>query len=89
MFHAPVVVQGKRGGLKDTLPDDMLATVIAATLQRTGINPAVCIPPPAVTCDRTRPISLLHVLAGRHTTVAFGHSASRCAEYLALYKVEL
>ena len=36
-----LIVQGKRGGLKDTLPDDMLATVFAATLQRTGINPAV------------------------------------------------
>ncbi len=36
-----LTVQGKRGGLKDTLPDDMLAAVFAATLQRTGINPAV------------------------------------------------
>ena len=33
--------QGKRGGLKDTLPDDMLTAVFQATLQRTGIDPAV------------------------------------------------
>ena len=41
-------MQGKRGGLKDTLPDDMLAAVFTATLERTGINPAVSIssPPP-------------------------------------------
>ncbi len=35
-------VQAKRGGLKDTLPDDLLLAVFKATLERTGINPAVC-----------------------------------------------
>jgi hypothetical protein len=34
--------QAKRGGLKDTLPDDLLLAVFKATLERTGINPAVC-----------------------------------------------
>ena len=34
-------LQGKRGGLKDTLPDDMMEAVFKATIQRTGINPAV------------------------------------------------
>lgn len=34
-------MQAKRGGLKDTLPDDLLVTVFKATLERTGINPAV------------------------------------------------
>jgi hypothetical protein len=34
-------LQAKRGGLKDTLPDDMLLAVFKATLERTGINPAV------------------------------------------------
>ncbi len=38
------MMQGKRGGLKDTLPDDMLAAVFQATLQRTGIDPAVGAP---------------------------------------------
>jgi len=28
--------------LKDTLPDDLLLAVFKATLERTGINPAVC-----------------------------------------------
>ena len=37
----PPALQAKRGGLKDTLPDDMLATVFKATLQRTGIDPKV------------------------------------------------
>lgn len=35
------MLQGKRGGLKDTLPDDMMEAVFRATIQRTGINPAV------------------------------------------------
>ena len=34
-------MQAKRGGLKDTLPDDMLHAVFTATLERTGLNPAV------------------------------------------------
>ena len=34
-------LQAKRGGLKDTLPDDMLAAVFQATLQRTRIDPKV------------------------------------------------
>ncbi|CAL8469403.1 g8944 [Coccomyxa elongata] len=34
------ITKAKRGGLKDTLPDDMLAAVFQATLDRTGINPA-------------------------------------------------
>lgn len=33
--------QAKRGGFKDTLPDDMLAAVVTATLQRTGVEPEV------------------------------------------------
>lgn len=33
--------QAKRGGFKDTPPDDMLAAVITATLQRTGVEPEV------------------------------------------------
>lgn len=32
--------QAKRGGLKDTLADDLVATVLKATIDRTGINPA-------------------------------------------------
>ena len=35
------MLQGKRGGLKDTLPDDMMEAVFRATIQRTGVNPAV------------------------------------------------
>ncbi|KAK9831308.1 hypothetical protein WJX81_000893 [Elliptochloris bilobata] len=34
------ITKAKRGGLKDTLPDDLLVTVFKATLDRTGINPA-------------------------------------------------
>lgn len=37
----PSEPQAKRGGFKDTLPDDMLAAVITATLQRTGVEPEV------------------------------------------------
>ena len=75
-----MVVQGKRGGLKDTLPDDMLATVIAATLQRTGINPAVCVQP-AVTCTcPVSPSNCCVFLAGHRTTAALKHSVSRYAE---------
>jgi hypothetical protein len=35
-------LQAKRGGLKDTLADDLLATVLKATLQQTGVEPQVC-----------------------------------------------
>ena len=31
--------QAKRGGLKDTSPDDLLSAVFEATLQRTGVDP--------------------------------------------------
>ena len=41
LFMTSCCVQAKRGGLKDTLPDDMLGAVFQATLERTGINPAV------------------------------------------------
>ncbi|CAK0784137.1 3-ketoacyl-CoA thiolase 2, peroxisomal [Coccomyxa viridis] len=34
------ITKGKRGGLKDTLPDDMMEAVFRATIQRTGVNPA-------------------------------------------------
>ena len=34
------ITKAKRGGLKDTAPDDLLLAVLSATLQRTGINPA-------------------------------------------------
>ena len=36
-------MQAKKGGLKDTLADDMIATVLKATIDRTGVNPAVSI----------------------------------------------
>jgi len=35
------ICKAKRGGLKDTPADDLLATVLKATLQQTGIEPAV------------------------------------------------
>ena len=35
------ICKAKRGGLKDTTADDLLATVLKATLQQTGIEPAV------------------------------------------------
>jgi acetyl-CoA acetyltransferase len=34
------ITKAKRGGLKDTPPDDLLLAVLTATLQRTGIDPA-------------------------------------------------
>ena len=34
------ITKAKRGGLKDTPPDDLLLAVMTATLQRTGIDPA-------------------------------------------------
>lgn len=36
-------MQAKRGGLKDTLPDDMLGAVFKATLERTGVDAKVSI----------------------------------------------
>lgn len=33
------VKQAKRGGLKDTSPDDLLSAVFEATIQRTGVDP--------------------------------------------------
>lgn len=35
----PHIAQAKRGGLKDTSPDDLLSAVFEATLQRTGVDP--------------------------------------------------
>lgn len=35
--------QAKRGWFKDTPVDDLLAAVLKATIDRTGINPAVCV----------------------------------------------
>ena len=34
------ITKAKRGGLKDTPPDDLLLAVLTATLQQTGIDPA-------------------------------------------------
>jgi acetyl-CoA acetyltransferase len=31
--------KAKRGGLKDTLPDDILAPVLKAVVERTGVDP--------------------------------------------------
>lgn len=31
--------KAKRGGFKDTLPDDILAPVLKAVVERTGVNP--------------------------------------------------
>jgi hypothetical protein len=35
--------QAKRGGLKDTDAIDLMATVFKATLDRTGVEPQVCV----------------------------------------------
>ena len=35
-------LQAKRGALKDCPADDMLAAVLQATVDRTGVDPAVC-----------------------------------------------
>lgn len=35
------MLQAKRGGLKDTPADDLLAAVLQGVLSQTGINPAV------------------------------------------------
>ena len=35
------ICKAKRGGLRDTPADDLLATVLKATLQQTGVEPAV------------------------------------------------
>ena len=42
LIHQPTnqpTPQAKRGGLKDTAPDDLLCAVFEATLQRTGVDP--------------------------------------------------
>ncbi len=39
------ICKAKRGGLKDTPADDLLATVLKATLQQTGVEPAVSLQP--------------------------------------------
>lgn len=36
------MLQAKRGALKDTPADDMLAAVLKATVDRTGVEPEVC-----------------------------------------------
>lgn len=41
VFWTMLRPQAKKGGLKDTLADDLVATVIKATLERTGVNPEV------------------------------------------------
>ena len=36
------MTQAKRGALKDCPADDMLAAVLQATVDRTGVEPEVC-----------------------------------------------
>lgn len=62
-------MQGKRGGLKDTLPDDMLATVFTATLERTGINPAVSISSHDLHFQQKSQLPFHHVLPGHNNPV--------------------
>ncbi|KAI5083523.1 hypothetical protein GOP47_0003266 [Adiantum capillus-veneris] len=38
-YRTPIC-KAKRGGLKDTLPEDLLAPVLKAVVEKTGINPA-------------------------------------------------
>ncbi|XP_042063604.1 3-ketoacyl CoA thiolase 1, peroxisomal-like [Salvia splendens] len=38
--YRTAICKAKRGGFKDTLPDDLLATVLKALIDRTNINPA-------------------------------------------------
>ncbi|KAL9247199.1 hypothetical protein vseg_020656 [Gypsophila vaccaria] len=38
-YRSPLC-KAKRGGLKDTFPDDLLATVLKALIERTNVNPA-------------------------------------------------
>ncbi|KAL2486122.1 3-ketoacyl-CoA thiolase 2 [Abeliophyllum distichum] len=38
--YRTAICKSKRGGFKDTLPDDLLATVLKALIERTNLNPA-------------------------------------------------
>ncbi|KAL0437288.1 UNVERIFIED_CONTAM: 3-ketoacyl-CoA thiolase 2, peroxisomal [Sesamum radiatum] len=38
--YRTAICKSKRGGFKDTLPDDLLATVLKALIDRTNLNPA-------------------------------------------------
>ncbi|XP_022887979.1 3-ketoacyl-CoA thiolase 2, peroxisomal-like [Olea europaea var. sylvestris] len=38
--YRTAICKSKRGGFKDTLPDDLLATVLKALVERTNLNPA-------------------------------------------------
>ncbi|KAL1550339.1 3-ketoacyl-CoA thiolase 1, peroxisomal [Salvia divinorum] len=38
--YRTAICKAKRGGFKDTLPDDLLATVLKALIDRTNLNPA-------------------------------------------------
>ncbi len=49
-------VQAKRGGLKDTLADDLMTAVFKATIQQTGIEPGVC-------CELCNSMTVLSVYA--------------------------
>ncbi|KAL5192982.1 3-ketoacyl-CoA thiolase 2, peroxisomal [Glycine soja] len=38
--YRTAICKAKRGGFKDTLPDDLLATVLKAVIEKTNVNPA-------------------------------------------------
>ena len=39
--YISIFLQARRGGFKDTPADDLLCAVLVATLQQTGVDPAV------------------------------------------------
>uniref|UniRef100_A0A2P2MA01 3-ketoacyl-CoA thiolase 2 peroxisomal-like n=1 Tax=Rhizophora mucronata TaxID=61149 RepID=A0A2P2MA01_RHIMU len=38
--HRTAICKSRRGGFKDTLPDDLLATLLKALLEKTNLNPS-------------------------------------------------